>query len=402
MPHRPRSIMQQGPRLVTALSLLACTTAALGAQPLPAGWRQRDTVPQGAERSFERTGLPSGQRITLTEFPQQALEGKTPEAWLAIAVARAAAPDSGWIGAPVPLAGANGLATAQREFTATNGARGGVIFAVASGSPRLVRLFSVTFSTLDLARTPQGRASVSLLSALAAREIEEARSGTRRVPVAPKVIEASAPIVAPSPSSAAAPASADSTSPGAPIATMLASQIATVYYHWTQRVDAFQGLVMDDGAWLLLTDGTAYSALPVSLPVFDIARSRREEPLKWGRWRRRGDTYEFSWRNVAGGAFHSARGNPVATSAPDTRLQGKWVSGSSYTLPGGSVSMTFLPELTLTRDGRFIADGETRGTYRIDGYTIELRPQNGPVQRRAFFVDGDGIFVGGGRMHPAK
>jgi hypothetical protein len=223
-----------------------------------------------------------------------------------------------------------------------------------------------------------------------------------------------------------------STPPGA---GLRADQIEAVFYHWDQRYDAFQGLVLDEAAYLLLKDGTAHDGFDLPPQDFDAAASRRAEPRNWGRWLREGNSYAFAWP-ASPTTYRVPRGNPVAPSLAGLRIAGRFAGASTYTLPGGGTSTWSQFSTTFTADGRFehsvsggasssVGDARSsttydddqvvsssstnsavisgssrrgagedrRGSYEIEGYGIVLRYDSGKVERLAFFVDDDGAGV---------
>ena len=84
--------------------------------------------------------------------------------------------------------------------------------------------------------------------------------------------------------------------------------------------------------------------------------------------------------------------NALHRNMPDVSCRIPAVVGwSSYSLPGGG-------------ETRRQDQGDRRGPYRIDGYTVELSFANGTVERRPFFIDdgGEGIWFRGGRLMREK
>jgi hypothetical protein len=318
------------------------------------------------------------------------------------------APQGRWVTAPtassVPAAQANLIAATTREFSTASG-RGAVVFTAVSGDGKLVRLWRLTISSADLVAGPQGRAAKQLITQLAAAEVADANSGARRVAqasVPAKTAATTGAEVARSVPATSGPSPNTSPEPViAPGGGLKLDQLETVYYHWQQRFDGFQGLVMDEGVYLLLKDGTAYSGFPSAFESFDVAASRLQETGRWGQWRKTGGKYAFSWRSDEG-KFRERQGNNVPPSRKGTTLQGHFKSGSTYKFPGDSLNFTFMSNVEFTANGRFDADGETKGRYRIDGYSIELTHDNGKVERRPFFIDGSGIWFQGGWMFRAK
>jgi hypothetical protein len=361
------------------------------AQSLPAGWRERPRTAQTAERIYEAIDLPADQSLSIRESTLQALDGASLSAWLASVAAADPAPQGSWATEAAPSAKASMIATVSREFATALG-RGAVVFTAVSTDDKVARVWRITFSSVALLGAPQGRAAKQLMTELAASEITNAKSGARR-DTAPPTVTAKAvptPDLTPAPEIVIAPGGG-----------LKLDQLETVYYHWQQRFDGFQGLVMDEGVYLLLKDGTAYSGFPAAFEAFDVAASRQKEVGQWGQWRKTAGKYTFSWRSDEG-RFRGTQGNPVPPAPKGSTVNGLFKSGSTYKFPGSGLNFTFMSNVQFTAAGRFDADGETRGRYRIEGYNIELTHDNGKVERRPFFIDGEGIWFQGGWMFRSK
>ncbi len=184
--------------------------------------------------------------------------------------------------------------------------------------------------------------------------------------------------------------------------------------------------------YLLLTDGTVYNGLPVAPDELDVARSRRQEPEKWGRWKRSGSAFVAAWPD-APNQFKTLKGALTKPGAKGTKLVGRFGTGAtSGSLLGGSYRLwgvTFTPEGRFRKDNRggygsslsaqnsgmasinstyddegsaTSATGENfvvatskknkpgadrSGIYSVDGYTLTLRYDDGRVTRLPFFFE---------------
>jgi hypothetical protein len=217
------------------------------------------------------------------------------------------------------------------------------------------------------------------------------------------------------------------TAPGRGLRT---SQIEAVYYAW-DLVTRFDGQHIDESLLVLLSDGTVHDGTPVTPADLDVARSRREEPETWGRWRRRGGGYAFTWPK--GSRHLTANGRVLRPARKGLRLSGQWSASSGSHVEGISTSWR-TSGIKLGSDGRFekfrsggfsageggtegmsttVYDddgsatssstptfagggrrktanrGDRTGTYELDGYTITLRFDDGSVTRHAFAIDDD-------------
>ena len=187
---------------------------------------------------------------------------------------------------------------------------------------------------------------------------------------------------------------------------------------------------------LLFTDGWAYRREDVAPSDLDVEASRRLEPQYWERWRQVGGDYEFQEMDDFGrpdGDWQRKEGRVLGTWTPNQRLaggytaaafygsvalggtyskstymlgtDGRWEylgfsrssaaamaaqapvefsasassstsgSGTQSTAGGGNPGV-FAGSSSQTNDG-----AKNRGTYRLDGMTLELRSDAGEVER---------------------
>lgn len=225
------------------------------------------------------------------------------------------------------------------------------------------------------------------------------------------------------------------------------SQIEAIYYAWEQAV-RYDGMHFDEAIFLLLKDGTVRDGLPVAPSELDVALSKRLEPKMWGRWRRKGSDYAFSWNG--GSHPYAGNGRSLRPARKGQRLAGEWGSTSGSHVEGIRTSVRRWG-ITLGRDGRFettrsgssyVGEGGTEpmvstvyddegsatsattptfsgtgtrkradlgdrtGTYELDGYTLTLRYDDGRVVRQAFALDagakGTSIWFEGSLMDPKR
>jgi hypothetical protein len=224
------------------------------------------------------------------------------------------------------------------------------------------------------------------------------------------------------------------------------SAIAGVLYSWHQGWVGMSLKIQED-AYLLLQDGTARLGLPPVPPEdLDAAAERSADPTQWGRWKKSGGKYliqragETKFREPD----HAVLRAPGKTDEKLGATYENW-SSQSYGTVGGWWSHA---SITFTRDGRFsrahtggasrngfgagavhaatayndegssvsivgpnTGGGTTRrsgstaadreGSYRIDGYTLELHYDNGRVERRFFYADDErkSIWFDSGEMN---
>lgn len=269
--------------------------------------------------------------------------------------------------------------------------------------------------------------------------------------------QARAAIPAPRPAPAAAPTPQPAVEAPYPYVTktpgtgLKPGEIEAILREWrneqagmTMQVRTYYYLLLKDGSW-------RRSLPPAALEDFDAAAARRGEPGDWGRWQRKGSSYELagagngtpqplradsareparrgetldgtweistaystlwsvarSHRSVsfdAGGRFSRSSGGGVVGSV-GSAAAGNAVGGSvahdddrsSSTVGGpnfGGGSSRQRPSTLPDRSGR----------YRLDGYTLELRYDSGRVERLPFCATAsrDQLWFDGEELSRAK
>jgi hypothetical protein len=222
------------------------------------------------------------------------------------------------------------------------------------------------------------------------------------------------------------------TAPGGGLA---ASDIEAIVRRWANEQS---GMTMQVRTYytLLLKDGSAMDGLPiVALADFDVAASKKAEPQWWGHWTRIGGKYHVAYAN--GSVWDYDRDAVRIPARRSEFLEGTWEGYSAYsTMYAVSQSRW---SVTFGSDGRFVkssshstvgsagvaaagnvvggavvtddhgttatmgggnfsarstrraggADAQRMGTYRLDGYTLELRYDDGVVERKTFCATAD-------------
>jgi hypothetical protein len=198
-------------------------------------------------------------------------------------------------------------------------------------------------------------------------------------------------------------------------------QIDGIYIHLSYTLGYGGGVVMKYDPYLLLKDGTIYRNLLKPPKELDIEKSRQAEPKMWGRWQKSGNSIIVEWhdgkRETWDKHWHIARPARKAE-----RLKGRFSSmtGGGNTAMGGTFSIAVFNDYAFSDDGRFTRGGavgatdtslaaggktgESRGTYVIDDYTIELRLDNGKVERLVFYFypDSDDVIGIGNKVFVLK
>jgi hypothetical protein len=192
-------------------------------------------------------------------------------------------------------------------------------------------------------------------------------------------------------------------------------------------------MVNRESSYLLFPDGSFTTDVPAVLDGFDPAASRSAKPKSWGRWRKRGNSYEVSF----GGKFARPPKQTVLRGARrGERIAGTW--SRQRTSNVGSSSSWQASTLILKANGRFESaragayssnsdvnapdneavvsgayddegsignvsgpggggsvrgggrpEADRTGTYVLDGFSIELRYASGAVERHLFGISAD-------------
>ena len=193
---------------------------------------------------------------------------------------------------------------------------------------------------------------------------------------------------------------------------------------------------------LLLKDGSYYQDLSIAPSIFNVTGSRKHEPDKWGKWRKKNGKYEVKmsdgnkWRRISGvnvlgntrlkryGYYGrlKAYGNPIMGNVSTSRQgftlkkNGRFESSSFSLFTGGS----WTPDINVSaatiddKKGKRTTVGATggdylavdinkqnkktgsdkTGRYEINNHTITFYHDSGRTTRELFFVNGSEIFIG--------
>jgi hypothetical protein len=157
------------------------------------------------------------------------------------------------------------------------------------------------------------------------------------------------------------------------------------------------GMRENETSSLLLKDGSMYTNLQYTPHDLNVAASKKGEPKYWTKWRRSGGALQY----LAGNAWKKLEGFLVQPGGKNETIKGVFQYLSSYTLGTSSQGTTSILDITYSFSGdKFIrysgntTSGSTldvfsyatssrdqKGSYTFDGYTLELRFENGKVNR---------------------
>jgi hypothetical protein len=163
-------------------------------------------------------------------------------------------------------------------------------------------------------------------------------------------------------------------------------------------------MIVEFRPYLLFKDGAIMRSPRESPADLDTGRSRADQPKSWGRYRIVGGKIQAQWgdgKSQSISKWWAAR--PAKSGA---RLSGLYrsTSGGGNTALGGGAMVVSGSRIQFNADGSFsdeafgggsnsstgvsTAAGAKRrggGSYRLDGYTIELKTTDGRAQRLLFF-----------------
>jgi hypothetical protein len=158
--------------------------------------------------------------------------------------------------------------------------------------------------------------------------------------------------------------------------------------------------------YLLLTDGSIYSNPVMSPYDFDAGLSKQKEPKKWGTWKITGGILSVSWPARSKTERWEKGWFWARPAAGNEKIEGAFVtiSGGGSSAMGGNVMTVSSKNILFNTTGRFALTGvgisnnneigiatsaysqkDEAGSYSLNGYSIELRFNNGTTMRRAFY-----------------
>lgn len=188
------------------------------------------------------------------------------------------------------------------------------------------------------------------------------------------------------------------------------------------------GVIPTYEPYLMLADGSIYSDPIISPYKFDVAKSKQLEPKKWGTWKAVGKTIVINWPSREKNRSETWEDNwfwaRPATNGEKITGSYNTISGGGNTALGGNVMVVSAKDITLNKNGQFTmtsmgggsnsgdmgvsstayAHKDAAGTYMLNGFSMELRYNNGQVEQRAFYFypDSKDVFGIGTRVYTSK
>jgi hypothetical protein len=203
-----------------------------------------------------------------------------------------------------------------------------------------------------------------------------------------------------------------------------ASQIDGVYLEQGYEMGAGGYSYVKYSPVLMLKDGWAYDGWLGTPSDLSIVLSKKLEPNGWRRYERKGNQIRIQGQDGKWSSF--SKWNKVEPAKAGDKLLGTFtrLSGGGNTAFGGDTMIAVFSSYTFKKDGTFTTDrgssasggqeatnpngtpavvttsnSNSSGTYKLDGYTLELKYGNGKVDRKGFVWfderQKDSIFING-------
>jgi hypothetical protein len=162
-------------------------------------------------------------------------------------------------------------------------------------------------------------------------------------------------------------------------------------------------------AYILFKDGSIYKH-PVTSPAdLDMPGSKQREPKNWGTWKIDADKLLVYWPlekpKYQNSTWEKSSNKNVMPAKKGETLEGsfKTLTGGGNTALGSDVLVVAAANITFNQQGKFtlaktagVSSGsdtwentnsktDEAGAYILDGYTIELKYNNGKIQRQFFY-----------------
>ncbi len=177
-----------------------------------------------------------------------------------------------------------------------------------------------------------------------------------------------------------------------------------IYLHLEYRYG--MGVEIYYRPYLLFKDGTLYKNMDTSPESLNVEQSKKEEPKNWGSWKKQGNAIVVQWPDETETWKEKTWFTTLAASEGE-QIAGTYrsLSGISNVQLGGTSTVISTATLSFSGD-KFTyetfggsTDSQTTaygsktkaGTYKLNGYTIELQFNNGTTEKKFFyFYPGEG------------
>jgi hypothetical protein len=168
---------------------------------------------------------------------------------------------------------------------------------------------------------------------------------------------------------------------------------------------------------LMFKDGSVYKNLDTSPEKLDVAKSKQAEPAKWGTWKKQGNEITVAWNGGDTDTWKEKTWFKTVPAGKGEQISGTYrsLSGLSNVQLGGDFTAISAKSLSFSGDkftyestsgggnsGVTAYNSQTKaGTYKLDGHTIEMRFNNGIVEKKFFYFypDSKTVFGVGGNYY---
>jgi hypothetical protein len=160
--------------------------------------------------------------------------------------------------------------------------------------------------------------------------------------------------------------------------------------------------------YLLLQNGSIYRYPTVAPYDLDVAASKTAEPDKWGSWKLEGKTLAVTLPEKGIMKTERWEGDWFWAKAPvaNEKIKGAYmtIGGGGNTAMGGNTMIVYSSNINFNDKGQFTmkkmgggtntdfdvsstaySNSNAAGTYKLNGYSIEMRYNNGQVVRKLFY-----------------
>ncbi|OQP46653.1 hypothetical protein [Niastella populi] len=192
-----------------------------------------------------------------------------------------------------------------------------------------------------------------------------------------------------------------------PVKGLKPTEIKGIIINLEHSYGAGGSVVSEYMPYLLLNDGSIYSNPVVSPYEFNVGLSKQREPKKWGTWKISGGTITVNWPGRNKSEKWEKNWFWARPAAGNEKIEGAFTSmiGAGNSAIGGNVVTVSSKNILFNTLGRFALTGvgvgtnytdysiatsayskkDEAGSYKLNGYSIELRFNNGTTMRRAFY-----------------
>jgi hypothetical protein len=167
-------------------------------------------------------------------------------------------------------------------------------------------------------------------------------------------------------------------------------------------------VIIEYRPYLLLQNGTIYRYPTVAPYDLDVAASKTAEPNKWGTWKQDGKTLTVTLPEKGVMKTEQWKSNWFFAKPPvvNEKIKGAFmtIGGGGNTAMGGNTMIVISNTINFNDKGQFTmkktaggtntdfdvstsaySNSNAAGTYKLNGYSIEMRYNNGQVVRKLFY-----------------